>query len=257
MKNEINITINNSDEKDLKLNINIDVSDKYCNVICERLDGEVINNTPLEKYSWKEIDDIVKKGLHTKLFKIGDTKSFKLNDETLIAEIVDFDHDNLSDDEGKRAGISFVLKKCPNKKYPLAQMVDHFVWGIIGRQDILKEEFYTYLPEDMKDVIKPVNKETTMSGFPPYLMKTSEELWFLSEKEMFGTSNLSLDGEGYQYTLYKDINKRKDKTDFDFWLRTPYMKHTDILAFGTVKYNGQLGSNFPYAELQILFGFCI
>lgn len=67
----------------------------------------------LEDYSWKEIDEIVKRGEHTKLFRLGDTKSFKLGNEVLVTQIADFDHDDKTDGSGK-AGISFILKDCMN-----------------------------------------------------------------------------------------------------------------------------------------------
>lgn len=218
----------------------------------------------LEDYTWNEIDQIVKRGEHTKLFKIGDIKRIKLDDEIIIAQIADFNHDVKSDGTGK-AGISFVIKNCMRKTHIMtSKKNDDCTWALSDMYNFLHTNVYNQLPYDLRSVIKPVDKNTNNISYGSISLETSSnKLWLLSESEIFdGPScknmTYSASGEGHQYRLFNDkcnITKRRNSIDESYWLRSNIKNYSDVFclvsSFGSITYD------FRSSDHGVVFGFCI
>ncbi len=118
---------------------------------------------------------------------------------------------------------------------------------------------YTYLPSDLKDTIKQVDKISSVEGNSQ--VTTSDLLWLFSWTEIYGTG---VEGSQYEYfsvienwtenneILIKNINGIN--TPADWWLRS--------MSVTGYKYKGitsTAGTSEPYAntEYGVSFGFCI
>lgn len=131
-----------------------------------------------ELASWAEISEISRSGKAADTFSIGDKKSIELtNGHTCVVEIVGFDHDELSDGSGEKAGISVVCCRLPyigvshtqgipssytkNKSYGYAA----YSYPSAERSWYVNTLYPTLIPSDLRNVIRQVNKEY-------YLVKT-------------------------------------------------------------------------------------
>lgn len=253
MKNEITININNDSEKDLKINIIIN-NQKNIHYKVQEIQPEKI----LEDYTWEEIDEVAKRKEQDKLFKIGDTKSFKLGNEILIAQIADFCHDDLPDGSGK-AGISFILKNSMNEMRYMNQYNSYEGgWPASYMYNYLNSDIYNRLPSDLCSVIKPVNKITSIGNNSNELQVSYNKLWLMSTSEVFGIDGIAPICEGTQYPIFTDDYSRikyNDGMASSYWLRSPVDGYTEFVC--AVSINGGCSKGYVSLPLDVVFGFCI
>lgn len=225
---------------------------------------------PLNDFSWDEIHEISETGTASQLFAIGDTKDFTLTTgEKLKAVILDFNHDALSDDTRKTAGITFDTSSClatryeMNEKYANGSDYHTNVGGYDGSKmfTTVTTEFYDKLPDDMKLYLKKVRKKAS-AGNKSEIIKTFDVYAFLlAEIEVFGSTNKSYVGEGTLYP-YFDTKEKRIKTlgisgeDFIWWLRSPLGENSSgfCLSNSSGNLEGTRGAN---TECGLAAGFCI
>ena len=112
----------------------------------------------------------------------------------------------------------------------------------------------------MKAVIKPVVKMTAKSGKNEMRVPSVDNLFVLSEQEVFGRKIYSCGGEGKWYEWYKRENtpygKCKQNGERDWrWERSPLSGNTHI--FCRVDYNGGADYNYASYSSGVSFGFCV
>lgn len=107
---------------------------------------------------------------------------------------------------------------------------------------------------DVASAIKPVNKLSGLGGGSSSGVETtSDDLFLLSEVEVFGSTTYSVPGEGTQYAYYKAGNstvKERYNSAAPWWLRSPFSSSSSF--FCNVNDNGGAKSGFGVA-----FAFCI
>ena len=145
----------------------------------------------LEGCTWAEVAEVVAAGEHTNLFKVGEEKSFKLTTgEEVIAIILGFNHDTLSDGTGK-AAITFGFKNCLEASYQINRVYSSLS---SNDSDYLDSSMYrTYLPniyntlpQELKDIIKNVKKSIYRGGASGYTVK-DVNFFLPSHFEIMGT----------------------------------------------------------------------
>lgn len=166
---------------------------------------------PLGVATWAQIDAIGKLGIAHQVWKVGDTKKIPLTTgEDIVVEIWGFNHDKLT--AGGRAPISFGLKEALATAYRMnAQNTNVGGWESCEMRTVTLETIYNYLPDEVKAVIKPVDKLTSEGDTSDSIVTTSDKLWLPSHDEVFGT-NLgqtndymrSFPGEGHQYEYFAE-----------------------------------------------------
>ena len=216
--------------------------------------------TPLNDFTWAQIDYISENGLMSDYFNIGDTKNVTIGSATYVVEIVGFSHDDRADGSGK-VGITFGLKDCLNTVYSMNNSgVNRRSWNGCSLRATLRGDIWSQLPSDLCNVIKEVTKKTAdldTSGYP--LQSTNDTLFLFSEKEIFGsTTNSANSGEGTQYARFTTSTTRIKKRNGDaetWWLRSPYnavaVFFCAVNASGASTYGNAIGAN------GVCFGFCI
>ena len=117
---------------------------------------------------------------------------------------------------------------------------------------------YDNLSQEVKDVIKPVNKLTSEGNESTNITTTSDKLFLLSEVEIFGSTTCSASGEGSQYQYFADGGskiKYKSGSSSFWWVRSPYVSNTS--SFCIVSGYGGADSNDAYYTSGVVFGFSI
>ena len=116
----------------------------------------------------------------------------------------------------------------------------------------------TMLPAEVQAGIRAVNKLTSAGNQNPSIVTTSDELFLLSEIEIFGSTTYSFAGEGLQYDYYKAGNSKvKNRAgSADFWLeRSSFSQNTsdfcDVHRTGSAFWHG------AYNRLCVAFSFCL
>ncbi|WP_303871687.1 InlB B-repeat-containing protein [Acetobacterium wieringae] len=234
---------------------------------------------PLSSYTWEQIGMIADEGLGDVYWDVGDTKDLTITgtNEVITMQIYGFDHDDLSDGNGK-ANITFGMKNVmrwsnayntylyPNNNggwknctirarlngiATLYQEIDYA--GTYYNQSI----FYN-LPTAVKSNIKEVKKYS--SNGTGSLYTTNDKLFLFSEKEVTGGNTGSLNGEGERYEIFTNTSsmiKANPEVSIGncFWLlRSP-----------TENYSNHLGVITPYGSYSSMssgdaytsFGFCM
>ena len=214
--------------------------------------------TPLNDFTWAQIDYISENGLMSDYFNIGDTKNVTIGSATYVVEIVGFSHDDRADGCGK-VGLSFGLKDCLNTAYQMnSSNSNSGGWGGCALRATLRGDIWNQLPSDLRDVIKEVTKKTSAGGASGIINSISDTLFLFAEKEIFGSKQYSVDGEGTQYARFTASNTRIKKLNGSamyWWLRSPYSSGTN--GFCAVNASGAANLNLANYSNGVCFGFCI
>lgn len=232
----------------------------------------------LEQFTWAEIKQISESGRAQDFFNIGETKSFVMNGQTYHARIIGFNHDTLSSDTSKKAGITFEFVelisddtgKYITQKFNASSASPYFnIWND-GTQSCdlrnwLRDVIMPTLQSDLLSVIKTVKKPTSKGNKSTEVQENDETLFCLSETEMGGGSNQYASVEGEKYEYYKllnstSANEKRIKTDIQgtayyYWLRSPGLTYSDNAW--SCNYDGALGNYSVTRDYGVAPAFCI
>ncbi len=242
----------------------------------------------LKDLSWAEINSVSESGKAGEVFNLHDTKEIELTTgEKVVLEIVGFDHDMLASDVTKKAGITFGTKNSLTQycKMNPTDEVRAGGWKTSEMRTVyIKERFYNVLPEDLKAVIKQVNKNSFSNDYTAInnkqvndVVETVDDVWLFSmtelgvKHEIRGTqSSFVLDErEGAQYQAFADsdqvVNARKksrgtSEEAASYFTRSIHpvdrMGASDI-AYNYVFTDGSTYAGLQYEEKGMVVGLCI
>lgn len=115
-------------------------------------------------------------------------------------------------------------------------------WKNCPRRTWCNDVFHAALPAAIKSLVKTVNKLTSAGNQSATIDTTEDDVFLLSEIEIFGTVTYSKAGEGSQYEYYQtasNICKKPSYTSYasaNWWERSPYA--SDATYFCYVNRNG-------------------
>lgn len=214
--------------------------------------GDNLNDT-----DWADIDICGRLGMAQQFFKVGDSKTVNIGGTNYEVQIIGFNHDDKV--SGGKAAYSFQLVDCLNQTQQMnTSNTNTGGWNgsaMRGRMSTYKSQ----LPAALRNVIKTVKKKSgTGGGSSSGTQQTNDDLFLLSEIEIFGTTTYSVAGEGTQYEWYKAGNSRIKKVNGSansWWQRSPSSGNTN--CFCDVNSSGNatnIGAGFSYG---VSFGFCV
>lgn len=190
-------------------------------------------------------------------WKVADHKPMTIGGSDYLIDIIGKNHDDYSDGSGK-APLTFQLHDC----YNIAKAMHSTGSNTMGWEKcsmrvehlpiILKQ-----MPADVQSGIREVNKISSSGGKKPSLETTKDNLFLLSEVEVFGSSSNSLSGEGTQYDYYKAGNstvKNFNGSAYDWWERSPTANSTR--NYCNVKSTGSSVNSSANVTRGVAFGFC-
>lgn len=218
--------------------------------------------------SWATISQIAKGGNAESSYALGDEKEITLTTgETLTLRIIGFNHDVLSDGAGF-SGITFETKHLMAKKMNMnPTKTNKNGWRGSDMRKRLQPggSIYTVLPKEVQDVIRPVNKVTSVGYNVKNLETTSDYAFLLSEVEIFGNNSHSFAGEGKRYGYYGEyanIKERRVKKlangtgDAENWWERSPLSESGSNFCDVASYGGTFG-NSAELSLGVSFGFCV
>lgn len=190
-------------------------------------------------------------------WKVADQKPMTINGVDYQIDIIGKNHDDYSDGSGK-APLTFQLHDC----YKLAKAMHSTAANTMGwTQCSMRVEhlpiILKQMPADVQSGIREVNKISSSGGKKPSLETTKDNLFLLSEVEVFGSSSNSLSGEGTQYDYYKAGNstvKNFNGSAYDWWERSPTANSTRYYC--NVKSTGSSVNSSANVTRGVAFGFC-
>lgn len=214
--------------------------------------------TPLNDFTWAQIDYISENGLMSDYFNIGDTKNVAIGSATYVVEILGFSHDDRADGSGK-AGLTFGLKNCLNTAYQMnSSNTNKGGWGGCALRTTLRDDIWNQLPSDLRGVIKEVTKKASAGYASASINSISDTLFLFAEKEITGNTRYSVSGEGTQYARFTTSGtyiKTLNGSATHWWLRSPHSgRSTDfcvVLSSGMTDY---IDASFSHG---VAFGFCV
>ena len=214
--------------------------------------GDNLNDT-----DWADIDICGRLGMAQQFFKVGDSKTVNIGGTNYEVQIIGFNHDDKV--SGGKAAYSFQLVDCLNQTQQMNTGITNTGgWNgsaMRGRMSTYKSQ----LPAALRNVIKTVKKKSgTGGGSSSGTQQTNDDLFLLSEIEIFGTTTYSVAGEGTQYEWYKAGNSRIKKVNGSanvWWERSPFSGNTN--PFCSVGSSG--GADYSAADVScgVSFGFCV
>lgn len=214
--------------------------------------------TPLNNFTWAQIDYISENGLVSDYFNIGDTKNVTIGSTTYVVEIIDFSHDDKADGSGK-AGLTFGLKDCLNTAYQMnSSDTNAGGWGSCALRATLRGDIWNQLPSDLRGVIKEVTKKASAGNSSSTVSSYTDTLFLFAEKEIFGSTQYSVNGEGTQYARFTTSNTRIKKLNDSathWWLRSPRSGAT--YHFCNVYPDGTVNNDRASYSYGVAFGFCV
>ena len=216
----------------------------------------------LEATSWDNIAAVSKFGQAPNYWKVGDKKNITVNGVTYAAQIIGFDHDNLTTKDGTRtkAGITFQMVDCLNTTYSMnGSNTNSGGWNGSTMRTSTMATLLNQLPAALKNVLKSVNKLSgTGGGSTSGTQTTHDKLFLLSEIEVFGATQYSYAGEGKQYEYYTAGNstiKKVNGSANGWWERSPRSGNSSTFCY--VTNNGAASINAASLSYGVSFGFCV
>ena len=214
--------------------------------------GDNLNDT-----DWADIDICGRLGMAQQFFKVGDSKTVNIGGTNYEVQIIGFNHDDKV--SGGKAAYSFQLVDCLNQTQQMnTSNTNTGGWNgsaMRGRMSTYKSQ----LPASLRNVIKTVKKKSgTGGGSSSGTQQTNDDLFLLSEIEIFGTTTYSVAGEGTQYEWYKAGNSRIKKVNgsaSNWWERSPFSGNSDF--FCDVISSGNASFNYASYSYGVSFGFCV
>ena len=214
--------------------------------------GDNLNDT-----DWADIDICGRLGMAQQFFKVGDSKTVNIGGTNYEVQIIGFNHDDKV--SGGKAAYSFQLVDCLNQTQQMNTGITNTGgWNgsaMRGRMSTYKSQ----LPAALRNVIKTVKKKSgTGGGSSSGTQQTNDDLFLLSEIEIFGTTTYSVAGEGTQYEWYKAGNSRIKKVNGSadyWWERSPYSGDTN--SFCNVHSSGNAAADIANGSYGVSFGFCV
>ena len=217
--------------------------------------------------SWVDIATVSEAGKAPEYFSVGDEKELQIGSETYHVQILGFNHDDKSDGSGK-AGITVGLKEIMTTTHAMNSASDEYEYGdnIGGWTDCemrtyLQTNIYNILPDDVKSVIKTVDKISDIGNKDTVTLNiTRDNIFLFSTTEVGGNSFTfwDVDNQGTQYEFFTDnISRIKylNNVVTNWGLRSA--STYDISFFCGINSNGNYSYSYAYVNRGVVFGFCI
>lgn len=223
-------------------------------------------STTLQDNSWATISAISRAGQASQYWKVGDTKTFTCGGTTYTAQIIGFDHDDVSDSASygrTKAGITFQFKEVYATTYKIDTGIYATDWGYSDMHTTYQPAVLNAMESSLSSVIVGVNKvvQDSISKNTTY---TNQKLILPAMVEMRGTSGLNSTDQkhGTRYAFYSAGNsvikyRNGTTTKAEYWTRTLEDDGEDFLYCFYVNTSGNIGTGNVNTAKYIAPIFCV
>lgn len=197
---------------------------------------------------------------------VGDTVAISVSGASYSFRIIGFNHDDLNSSTAYgtatatgKAGFSFQMVDCLATTYAMnSSNTNSGGWGSCALRTTLQGTIKNTIAAAWTEIMKKVNKKTSAGSASTTINTTADDLFLLSEIEIFGSVTYSVSGEGAQYAYYKAGNskvKNVSGSANNWWERSPGASIST--AFCYVSSGGNASCNYASSSRGVAFGFCV
>lgn len=237
------LTLTSVREGEDTLTVTVGEGTNYLSASCTVRASVIIANRVFEDNSWDLIAAVCAAGRAREFWNIGDEKSFTRNGETYHFQIGGFDHDDIDPTDtrygdpayngGKnKAAITLIMKEVFSDNYRMNATADNSTsWRDSEMRTATIPQIKSEMDQDLISAIRKVTKKTAQSGKNSTLLSTTDDLFIMSEIEVFGNSNKSTAGEGSYYEFFQSGNstiKYQNGIEKFYWTRSPFFNYTNL-----------------------------
>lgn len=204
--------------------------------------------------------------VHRKI-SVGDQVTLPLNGTNYAFDVIGFNHDALTtptayggETATGKAGITFQMHDLFATKFAMNDSRTSVGgWKSSKMRTSTMVTMKGYLPSNWQTVIKPVNKLSGVGGGASSGTETvSDDCFLLAEVEIFGTTSLSVAGEGVEYPYYRATNaeiKKLNGSAAEWAERSP--RSGNDIYFCIVLTSGGPTFNAADRSYGVAFAFCV
>ena len=184
-------------------------------------------------------------------------KDMLINGTNYRIDIIGKNHDDLSDGTGK-APLTFQLHDCYATPYAMNPTnTNEGGWRDCQMRTQTMPALKLLLPAEVQAGIRAVNKLTSAGNQSSSIVTTNDDLFLLSEIEIFGSTTYSFAGEGTQYAYYQAGNskvKNLSGSAYSWWERSPRSSYST--DFCRVFSAGSANADYANFLFGVAFCFC-
>lgn len=184
-------------------------------------------------------------------------KDMDIGGKAYRIDIIGKNHDDLSDGTGK-APLTFQMHDCYDTTYQMnSSNTNAGGWRDCQMRTQTMPALKALLPAEVQSGIREVNKLTSAGNQSSIIVTTSDELFLLSEIEIFSSTTYSFAGEGTQYDYYRIGNRTAKNINGNlnaWWTRSPNATRSDIICL--IGINGGIGGTNPIKSYGVPLCFC-
>ena len=206
--------------------------------------------------SWEGIITACQDNSVPESWKVGDKKTMTIGGKEYQIAIIGKNHDAYT--AGGKAPLTFQLAEVYGTTAKMNETQTNTTgWSGSKMRNTTMGEIYEAMPDEVKNAIKEVNKET-LNGTRDGLETTSDKLFLLSEIEVNGSVYFSNNfAEGTRYSYYTDLNSQimnKGNAPATWWLRGP--GKNNAIGFTQINQSGYMANGSAEYAAGVVFGFC-
>lgn len=220
--------------------------------------GEVPIKEPFGNLTWSEIKERIVRGEAQKLWNVGDFKTIKLSSGELVSlRIIGFDQEPYSTEHT----VTFESIMTLDEPLPMVNKGDvSGGWEASSLRRFLNGPFFNWLPDDLREVIRPVMKDCYTGGLAASRDTTLDKIFVLSESEIFGRGMYSNGDEGPWYEWYRQPGISYTRLDSAghltcAWTRSPEANSDEYTC--VIRPGGAPGSLRATSRIGTTIAFCL
>lgn len=207
--------------------------------------------------TWAQIIDACHKNKVPSTWAVENSKTMLIDGTEYQIDIIGKNHDDYADGSGK-APLTFQLHDCyADKKQMNSINTNSGGWTSCAMRQTHLPAILALMPTEVQNGIREVNKLTSAGNQSATINTTADNLFLLSEIEIFGNVSYSNSGEGTQYDYYKAANsteKNHNGSASFWWERSPYGRNST--GFCNINEDGSRNWHYASNGNGVAFGFC-
>lgn len=184
-------------------------------------------------------------------------KDMLINGTNYRIDIIGKNHDDLADGTGK-APLTFQMHDCYATTYQMnSSNTNVGGWGSCKMRTETMPALKLLLPAEVQAGIREVQKKSSAGNKSSSIVTTNDDLFLLTEIEIFGRTTYSAAGEGTQYEYYQAGNskvKNLSGSAYSWWESSP--DSSDSTDFCRVFSAGSANADYASFLFGVAFGFC-
>ena len=210
--------------------------------------------------TWAQIIEACQKKRVPDTWLVANQKTMTIGGTDYSIDIIGKNHDTYSDGSDT-APLTLQLHDCYTDTERMNGSETNSGWEECAMRNTYLQNILKMMPSEVQAGIRQVNKLTSAGNTNSAIETRADELFLLSEIEIFGAIGYSAPGEGTQYEYYKAGNsksKNRNGGASDWWMRSPQISKSGRFCY--LYESDSNGPSFGYAwetaQYGVSFAFC-